>query len=53
MREDVDNGLLVDVRTINLKDPLPEEHESALSLALKRFLSPDTSRAHSSFNSSI
>jgi hypothetical protein len=50
---DVADGLLLDVREINLADLEFDDSESALTRALERILSSNTNCNFNSFNSSI
>jgi hypothetical protein len=52
MNEDVADGLLLDVREVNLADLLAETDDSALTKALERLLSSKPN-SNNSFNSSI
>jgi FXSXX-COOH protein len=52
MSVDISDGLLLDVRSINLDD-LPEDDDSALSLALRRVLESNAGSAFYGFTSSI
>jgi hypothetical protein len=53
MNEDVADGLLLDVRDIDLADLQLDEEESALARALNRLLAANCCSNFNSFNSSI
>ena len=53
MNEDVADGLLLDVRGVNIADLRLDDDESGLVKALNRLLSSNADSNYNSFNSSI
>jgi hypothetical protein len=53
MNEDVADGLLLDVRGVNIADLRLDDEESSLAKALNRLLSSNVDSRYNSFGSSI
>lgn len=53
MKDDVADGLLLDVREVSLAELLPEGDESSFARALERLLSSNIDSNYNSFSSSI
>jgi hypothetical protein len=53
MNDDVSDGLLLDVREVNLADLLLDDEDSGLSLALDRLLRGAAENCYNSFGSSL